>query len=362
MLNAARKLEGYVSRERYNLEKMKSNYKVPYSLYETKARQFNELLDTLNGLYGALMDGADEVFSEHFIQFDDDGAESETTYDDEYSVIATSAPVDAAGPAYVVTQAAAPEPEPEPEPELAQWQQDGFDSYESWLATKEVESAEIADDLDIGLSVEVSMHQADEALSEYDSEKTQDITTYDAEADAPPDVMGESWDKTVPEEQESDEPDAQASTADSVPDDDYGMRSTENLDYMHRTQDNVRVDNDPTQIALVKTAVELEGDAAHKGAEIDIDGILHTVPVEDAYSTEDLFGGALETYTTGPADDSSEDFEDAYDTADESDPDPDDDDHMDVPEDSVLGDEISDPMADISDEAYDHITNQDDDA
>lgn len=392
LINSARQLESYVSREHYNIVKMKDNYKVPYALFETKAIHFNELLDTLNALYGSLIEGADVLFAEHYIQLhsDDDANnnDDEDIYDTtDYSVTTDDSVVEISTPTEVESvihyNNAEKPPEPVAPPEQMQWQLDGFDSYESWVALKEVESAELTNDLDTIVSVEAAKHQAGEMLSEYDQTKTQDITNYDSEADTPPNVLDGNYDDDTSgyaddndnvetEDQDRDEvSDILGSDSDSDSDNDANYRTTENLNYLNYTHDNVRVNDDPTQIASVVTAVEYEGEAGHKSADVGLDALIGNEDTE-SYDIDDILGNDLTKY--GAADDEDDqdnnnnhlddNADDNYDVDHDDvnvDNDEDDDGYYDnePPDDSVFSDEHDDPDADISDPSFDYPASED---
>lgn len=394
MLNAARKLESYVSRERYNIDKMKANHRVPESLYVTKAQQFNELLDTLNALYGSLIDGASELFNDHYIQLPQD-AEDDDQYDTtDYSVV-DDAPVMPAESEVVTLLQTPPVEESQPEPEPEQWQLDGFDSYDAWLALKEVESSEIANDLDMSVSVETSKHKASVALDAYDASKEQDIVDYDVEGDTPPDVLDDEDedvdddlvehddnDDLVEYDDEYDDPDEDIdddwdSSDDLVDetsdvDDDDGddhKRPTEGLEYMHYTQENIRVDNDPIQIASVKTAVEIEGAAGQRGTDIDVDAFSYSEQPRNEFNVDDILGVELDSYKRHTNnDDDNDDDSDTY-GGDEDDElaseeypvvsDYDSEEHYEPEDDSLFANEADNPHADIGDPEYDRVNDDD---
>lgn len=387
MINAARKLESYVSRERYNIDKMKTNHRVPESLYVTKAQQFNELLDTLNTLYGSLIDGASELFDDHYIQISQD-VEDDVQYDTtDYSVVddAPVMPMESEVVTLVQTPAVE-ESQPEPEPEQMQWQLDGFDSYDAWVALKEVESSEIANDLDISVSVEASKYKAGVALDTYDASKEQDIVDYDVEGDTPPDVLDdedvddddlvehddEDYDDDElydPDEDIDDETDSSDDRVDEAPDVDVDdgdgyKRPTEGLEYMHYTQENIRVDDDPTQIASVKTAVEIEGAEGQRGTDIDVDAFSYSEQSHSEFNVDDILGVDLDSYQTHTNNNNDDDDSDTYGgdgddgLASEEYPavsDYDSEEHYEPEDDSLFANGADNPHADIGDSEYDRV-------
>lgn len=253
MLSATRRLEKYLSRESFNLKRMEKNPKVPISLFQTKAEHYNELIDTLNELFGALSDSpASELFqryeslslndSAHYAP--DDGMDDDG-FDDEAVSPAPVTDTSSTRPELDAKLADDDASEDAPaEPEQPEWQRDGYASYEDWLNDKEAARAETPTDLSVGVNVSLSKRRAEEALDEYKKTSEQDIASYVPENDKPVSVL--------PDE-----------------------RPTEDLNYLNHTVDNVRVDNDPTQIAAVQTAVERDAEGARKGTDIDVGSYLY---------------------------------------------------------------------------------------
>lgn len=318
MLTATRRLDNYLSRERYNLNRMKDNERVPYSLFETKVNHYNELVSALNDLFGALAESTELLFEPY---------ELEPTSDEEFTVSTPSSydsSVDEAvsEPEYRGEVSARTEPElkrdfgfdedntddegnvgdidddeNENEDEnLEQWQRDGYLSYEAWLVDKEAENVEIPDDLSVGLNTSLSRYRADKALSDYSSTSEHDIAEYNPEDDKPVSVL----------------------PSDDNQGDDEHERPTADLRYLNHTADNVRVDNDPTQIASVKTAVELDGERARRGADIDVLNYVYqtdkVVKINDILDDEIKKLAVNQEHTTDedgfPVDDEDESYHD----------------------------------------------------
>lgn len=272
MLTATRRLDNYLSRERYNLNRMKDNERVPYSLFETKVNHYNELVRALNDLFGALAESTELLFEPYELEpisdetftvsapytYDSsvDEAVSEPEYREEVNVQAEPEPkrdfgFDEDDVDDVDDSDDFDDDENENDDEddnLEQWQRDGYSSYDEWLVDKEAESVEVPDDLSVGLNTSLSRYRADKALSDYRLTSKHDITEYNPEDDEPVSVL---------------------------PIDDEYERPTADLRYLNHTPDNVRVDDDPTQIASVKTAVELDGERARRGADIDVSSFVY---------------------------------------------------------------------------------------
>ena len=259
LLKASGQLESYLSRERYNLDKMRDNPRVSQSLFETKAGHLNELVDILNRLFGTMVgvsNTEDPLFARYRIA--DDTEEFDTGLDyvipDEISDTDKESiqrePVEPIEPVEPV------EPVSEEPPE--QWELDGYASYEDWLKDKELETLNQRDDLDITDLPALSERRMTTALEEYERFAKEDISEYDPEADEPVSVIGRDV-----EDDEGDAP--------SEPDEVEAVeRPTQNVDYMTRTLDNLPIDKDPTQIADVQTAVERDDGKAHTGVNIDV--------------------------------------------------------------------------------------------
>lgn len=318
MLNTARRLENYLSREYYGLNKMAENERIPNSLFEKKVSHYNELVDTLNDFFGVLSESpTSQLFTRYGLgevdeanglsdvdshtpdiavelpHYDNTSVLSESSESDDVSdkapveVLTKKQPekqvshIEKAHDSADVNNSDEPEAkEDEQEPE-ARWSAEGYDSHEKWLADKDAENAESGDDLAIGVNVSLSQHRAGQALSEYESSSEQDIASYDPEDDIPANVMPSETSNQADENSESDG---------MTESDESDERPTENLDYLNHTVDNVRVDNDPTQIATVETAVEREGDGSRRGVDIDVSNYMYqsNTPVIDDLISDDI--------------------------------------------------------------------------
>lgn len=255
--NASRKLEKYLSREYYNLDKMSENERIPASLLETKVEQYNELVDTLNELFASLTRSGQPLFKRYgseetpmvavspMLEQEETPAVKEIVLEEpeEKSEKPEESPIDSQEEPETETE--------EPEDDLPIWQIEGYSSYEEWCMDKEVEGAEVRDDVSVGVNTHLSQYQAEKVLREYQEAQEQDITTYNPEDDTPISVL--------PEDQKGQKP----------------MRPTEDLFYLNHTADGTRVDKDPTQIAKVQTAVEQDYENAGKGADIDVSNFIY---------------------------------------------------------------------------------------
>lgn len=291
MLMATRKLANYLSREHYNLRRMEENERVPMTLLETKVGHYNELVEALNGLFGSLTSSSDDLFEYYDLPvvFDDDFSVTPTYSDEDYAYnnkydssvdeavsepetphreSGLSGPDNADSEQHDDSQEDAVN---EPYEQLEQWQAEGYNSYDEWLADKDSEGIEQPDDLTVGINTRLSQYRVEQALSEYEETSERDITTYLPEDDEPVAVLSS--------ELENDDTE------------DRFERPTENLRYLNHTADDVRVDNDPTQIASVKTAVELEGDGARKGTDIDVSRFVYQ---SDKSVVDDLINDDIE--------------------------------------------------------------------
>lgn len=250
MLIASRRLEKHLSREHYNLERMSENERVPQTLFETKVAHYNELVDTLNQLFGSLTNSKEQLFSRYELVTPDGGLV--TTVPTPHDTV-----VD--GMEFVESEIAVAT-ETIVEQDIPEWQAEGYESYEEWALNKDVEGLEIQDDMSIGVSASVSQYRAGQALNEYQETSAQDITTYSPEDDVAVSVL--------PQEE--------------------SMRPTEDLRYLNHTADGTRVDNNPIQITDVQTAVELDYEKARKGTDIDVARFIHSS--DGVIVADDLIG------------------------------------------------------------------------
>ncbi|WP_218190789.1 hypothetical protein [Evansella clarkii] len=271
MLNAARRLENHLSRENYNLNRMAENERISLSLFKKKVDHHNELVDALNDLFASLADSpSSKLFNRYVIHdpetelltIEEEPEVSfipEVTEDEEETVTDEQPPFDER-----VTTIAEPEPESKEadDPDEPVWQSEGYDSYEAWLADKDTESVQYSDDLSLSVNDVMSRYRAEQALSEYSETSERDIASYLPEEEVPANVLPHEGEQTYEEDEDQNE------AAD-------GEFSATNYNYLDHTVDNVRVDNDPTQIAGVETAVERYGENARQGTDIDVSTFLY---------------------------------------------------------------------------------------
>lgn len=309
MLNATRRLENYLSRENYNLNRMSENDRIPISLFEKKVEHYNELVTALNELFASLTDSPS---SELFARYALDGEEAEVPV---FTIIPGQEPAEeyeGSAPAEQVPfypQAAAVtetteinegnETEETEKSEDPAWITEGYESVDVWLADKEAECVQFSgDDLSLSVNDAMSRYRAEQALDEYSETSVRDIASYLPEDDSPVNVLPSDDDN---EEQASEvvEDDKYDGVVDS--EDEYEEETevplNENEDvpvtdyaYLDHTVDNVRVDNDPTQIAGVETAVERYGENARQGTDIDVSSFLYRSEpsVVDSLISEDI--------------------------------------------------------------------------
>lgn len=245
MLTATRRLENHLSRENYNLDRMASNDNIPDSLFNKKVDHHNELVDALNDLFSNLTDSPSSKLFTRYEQAVSDNFDyiPESTYSEPLPFVRPSAPAES--------------DETEESNDIALWKAEGYESHDAWLADKEAEYAQSPDDLSMSVNDVLSRHRADQALTEYSQTSERDIASYLPEDDSPVSVLPSD---TV-----------------SQAYDDEGVDPSDVTDYMYldHTVDNVRVDNDPTQIAGVETAVERYGETARQGTDIDLSSFLY---------------------------------------------------------------------------------------
>lgn len=257
MLTATRKLENHLSRESYNLNRMAENDRIPYSLLQTKVDHHNGLVDALNDLFASLTESpSSKLFSYHTLSVVDDESftvvaevesdEGDSVSDDQVSEIQPAPVTEEFG-----KDDTDEDEQEDSEPKIPLWQSEGYETYDAWLADKEAEFAQ--DDLTLGVNDGMSRHRAQQALEEYSETSDRDIATYLPEDDHPVNVL-----PATDEDESSDE----------------NIEATD-YNYLDHTVDNVRVDNDPTQIAGVETAVERYGENARKGTDIDVSSFLY---------------------------------------------------------------------------------------
>lgn len=251
MLNASRKLEKYLTHEYEILESLSKNINIPFESFEIKVDHYNYLVNTLNELFGILSDSpSSQLFTHYELKervelTNDDPISTEETFSDSPVIEVQEEPVRLQVKERIEFSSDNQEDEnPSDESFIPPWEAAGYESQEQWLDDKEKESAEIVDDLSLNVNVGLSQHRAEQALTEYDETSDRDISTYLPEEDEPVNVL--------PFNESNNE------------------RPTEDLNYLNHTVDNIRVDNDPIQIAGVETAVEREGEKGRKGTEIDV--------------------------------------------------------------------------------------------
>lgn len=270
MLQATRRLERYLSLERHNLNKMNDNDRVTTSFMELKVSHFNELVETLNELFGGLTHSNVSLFDRYSLYDTEDMPVTIqlATYTAEpininmvADAVIASAPDETAVTEHLIAPVVASEPESDSNQEESEeedteptWVLEGYASHQAWLADKEAESTEIRDDLTVGLNVGLAQHRAGQVLTEYSESTEQDIDAYMPEDDVPVSVLPQEMQDDEDESEQGDEP----------------VRPTSDLRYLNHTVNNTRLDEDPTQIANVETAVEREGVDGSKGTDIDV--------------------------------------------------------------------------------------------
>lgn len=287
LLQATRDLENYISRERYNLSKMKTNPNVPYSLFVTKVQHFNNLVKTLNQLFATLIGADDDLFYPFVL----DGEEiEEFTYEEPTHINDMDVYTDEG----FTTDVEEPMYDMESEHEAEEFEEkEGIESEESNNTNEfdmsietEVEddeqefefeiSEEVRetiegdlddfDDFDDGVQDEISMKSANDMLTDYERTSEQDITSYDPEEDEPAEVLHHIISDDDSEEDEDDEKEPNG----------IGLLSEENIKYLNHTADNQRVNDDPIQIADTLTAVEKHGKDELKGTDTRLTDLLES--------------------------------------------------------------------------------------
>jgi hypothetical protein len=290
LLNAARRLENYLSRDNYNLNRMAENGGVPASLLKKKVDHHNDLVGTLNDLFANLSDSpSSELFSRCAILGEVDEtsrvseksdvpvmselvSDEETVSDDQTTLVGYSP--------HTTEAEDQDEDLIEEEAEEPVWQSEGYETYDAWLADKDTEVVQCSDDLSLSVSEVLSRYRAQKALDEYSETSERDIASYLPEEDSPAHVLpSESG------EGEDDEEDVSSDDA----------FSTTDYNYLDHTVDNVRVDSDPTQIAGVETAVERYGKSAHQGTDIDVSNFLYQ---SEASVVDDLISDDIDQLRT----------------------------------------------------------------
>ncbi|MCC2248983.1 hypothetical protein JUJ52_03295 [Virgibacillus sp. AGTR] len=255
MLNAVRRLENHLSREDYILNKMAENNRISFSLFEKKVSHYNELVDTLNDLFASLIDSpSSQLFSRYVINSAEGSSAEETEVLRDIGVVDESEE----DVTYKFTQDETDELD---EPEEPAWKTEGYETYDTWLTDKEAEYAQSSDDLSLGVNDAMSRHRAGQALDEYNETSERDIASYLPEDDSPVNVLPSDDIYNGEQENEDESSDEEISATD--------------YNYLDHTVDNVRVDNDPTQIAGVETAVERYGETARQGTDIDVSSFMY---------------------------------------------------------------------------------------
>lgn len=299
MLSATRKIENYLSREEYNLKKMSTNPNVSDSLLQSRVEQHNGLVDALNGLFGSLV-GEDEAL---FDRSDILDAVADTQIET-FEVVGHSYDDEADLPVKTQNQAVSQFSPPD-EPE--QWVLDGYPSKAQWLADRELEAIELPDDTALSVDSTISQKRAGGLLEDYNKTATRDVATYLPEDDTSVDVIQHARVEADEPEYELDHDDDVNDVELDLHDDDdelvlddepmteydksvyHSTRSTEDQEYRRRTADNIVVDDNPAQITEVRTAVEMDTDAATQGTSIDVSSFMHrTESVADDFILNDL--------------------------------------------------------------------------
>lgn len=256
MLQASRQLEGYLSQERYGLDRMARNENVSEEFLAVKVDHFNGLVTTLNQLFSSLTGITDPLFVRYGgLDEDEELCEVSLT---PYETDTVEAPV-AVAPANISTPPSNEAQAEVVEVETPVWQLDGYSSYAEWVTDKESETEESRNDTSVSVSTGLSQHRAGQILNEYNESTEQSIDLYNPEDDTPATVLtdDDAEDEQEREEEEESEP--------------YADRSTRDMRYRSHTIDNQLLDKDPAQITRVETAVEREGVNGSRGPDIDVD-------------------------------------------------------------------------------------------
>lgn len=346
LFKSSRGFDKYLTSEKENLKRMKGNQNVSDSLYETKATQHNDLVKSLNNLFGLLIDGGEELYDGYEVpvsRYDDPDA---VTYDTDYDSSYYTTDVGGEDTAYSPVEQSDEEAQAEAvaqgeaqfdgehivdvedddsEPDVSAptpWEAEGFSSREEYLTVKETERHILPDDLSMDLSHEVATHAADKVLDEYEQTTDQDIADYDSEEDAPVEVLdsldseeddlydrqqailpptlrveGELLERLEAEAEEFDGPSSvtpeEAETEEPEPENDDLVQASD-YSYMTHTTENIRLNDDPAQIADVMTAVEAEGDAGHVSLDVGIDeyttnDTIDDIDMDDIFSKTEAF-------------------------------------------------------------------------
>lgn len=255
MLHATKGLEDYLSRERYNLDKMADNNRVTQSFFDSKVLHFNRLVDTLNQLFATLSDSPSSMLFDRY----------ETDSEDEVEFHnASFTPPNIYG-----------------QPSFAQ------EVDLETVATKEDMVHVTSEPLVGSVDTDLSKQRAQAALDEYKETAERDVSTYLPEDDEPVDVMYTGKVEDEQTEYEDDTSDVEIAdvrddeeVSESETDDDAESEDEEDAfdsHYYSHTVDNVPVDfsGDPTQIATVETAVERYGKETNQGTDIDVSGFMY---------------------------------------------------------------------------------------
>lgn len=301
MLHATKGLEDYLSRERYNLDKMADNNRVTQSFFDSKVLHFNRLVDTLNQLFATLSDSPSSLLFDRY----------ETDSEDEVEFHNASF---------------TPPPNIYGQPSFAQ------EVNLETVATKEVTSEPLVGSVD----TELSKQRAQAALDEYKETAERDVSSYLPEDDEPVDVMYTGKEEEATSDEEDISSDENVSVQDHADDGDTEENEIveeleENYEdeddafdshYYSHTVDNVPVDfsGDPTQIATVETAVERYGKESNQGADIDVSGFMYKSSDTDSSFFDNLIDSEdladLQSVDAesddSETDDSDEDYDEDY--------------------------------------------------
>lgn len=284
MLQTTRDLENYVSRERYNLSKMRDNPNVPDSLLYTKVGHFNQLLSTLNNLFSVLMDVDEDLFT-YFTIGDDDYAPIEVFDDVSNDTAGIRNDVDTdTGEIYSDANLDdSNDMTPMLDDERTDSDENDNEEHDDVYVEQEHDDVQVDPEvIDDGVDDEVSMRNADEMLTDYEQTSEQDITAYDPESDEPTEVLQH----TVTDEENGDIDEHEV-------DEDTGrLLSEENIRYLNHTADDARVNDDPMQIADVVTGVE-KHESEITGTDTDIKSLLSEN--NSLFDTEDIVKGDIDS-------------------------------------------------------------------
>ena len=267
LLEASRKLGEYLAQEHLQLDKMAENERVSQPYFQQKVERYNELVDVLNELFAAVSGTTSALYAKYRLVASD--ASVNRTAHKPLLQSLTGGEIGSPIPSGIALMED-PQMEddgaggiviPQSTSHMPRWFNEGYPSYEAWFADKELERAELQDDLSVVVNVSLSQYRAAKALAEYQQTSEHDIATFSPEQEEAVDFLVETQVARM-------------------------SRPTGDLRYLNHIGD-VRVDRNPTQITDVQTAVERDGDQARKGMDIDVSRYVYRSP---SMVVDDLLG------------------------------------------------------------------------